>query len=442
MTAVLLPAQSFTVLHSFDLSDGAAPESLLIQSTNGNLWGTTNSTVFEIAPSGTLTTVASGGFDSYGNEALVEAASGDYYGMTVTYGGSIFRLTPTGGVTVLHTFCIEPSCADGSVPYGPLVQAPNGNFYGTTSEGGLYNEGTVFKITPSGVLTTLYTFCSAGPPCTDGASPRAALIQFANGDFYGTTSGGGYNPGTVFKITPSGVLTTLHSFDGTDGQYPGAGLIQAANGNFYGTTVGGGNYGCGTFFKMTPSGALTTLSNFDSTDGCQPWGVVQGTDGNFYGTTVDGGTGMSGINVSSGTIFRITPVGALTTLHNFCSKTNCTDGEVPQAGLVQDTTGSFYGTTEYGGANDYGTVFRFSIGLPPFVETQTTFGAVGAAVTILGTNLTGATSVTFNGTAAVFDVVSGSEITTTVPDGAATGKIEVVTPGGTLSTKVPYTVLP
>jgi uncharacterized repeat protein (TIGR03803 family) len=154
-------------------------------------------------------------------------------------------------------------------------------------------------------------------------------------------------------------------------------------------------------------------------------------------------------NSGCGTIFKITPGGTLTTLYNFCSEANCADGGYPVSGLTQDTNGSFYGTAQWGGAYNvdtppsaYGTVFSLSVGLGPFVETQTTSGAVGAAVKILGTDLTGSTSVTFYGTAATFTVVSAFEITTTVPTGATSGLVEVATPGGTLTSNKSFTVSP
>ncbi len=308
--------------------------------------------------------------------------------------------------------------------------------------GGVHGYGTVFRTTPSGALTTLYSFCS----CGDGANPNA-LAQAANGDFYGTTSGEG--PGTVFKITPNGTLTTLHSFcsqsNCADGFGPDGALVQATNGDLYGTTAGGGGpIGAGTVFKITPAGALTTLYSFcpqgpPCTGGSSPYaGLVQGTDGNFYGTTSGGGA------YGGGTVFEITPSGTLTMLYSFCSQTGCTDGSVPYAGLVQGTDGNFYGTTTgFGEAGTYGTVFSLNAGLGPFVETQPTAGPVGATAKILGTNLTGATSVSFNGTAAVFTVVSPSLITTIVPAGATTGTVQVVTPNapnGTLSSDVPFRV--
>jgi uncharacterized repeat protein (TIGR03803 family) len=325
--------------------------------------------------------------------------------------------------------------------------------YGTTFWGGASGYGTVFRITPSGTLTTLYSFCSPGyPACTDGYEPTAGLVQAANGDFYGTTVLGGpndYGDGTVFKITPSGMLTTLYSFCSqsgcTDGQNPFGGLVQAPNGDFYGTTTG--NYVMpGTVFKITPNGTLTTLHSFCSQSGCPdgayPGGLVA-TNGDVYGITTSGGAN------NGGTIFKITRNGTLTTLYSFCSQSGCPDG-YGGGSLVQATNGDFYGTTSGGGRttdacnSGCGTVFKFSVGLGPFVETQPTFGKVGAAVRILGTNLAGVSSVAFNGAPAPFGVSSNSEteITATVPVGASTGNVTVVTPSGTLSSNVPFRVRP
>src|ERR1019366_8343259 len=344
---------------------------------------------------------------------------------------------PAQTLTTLYTFCSQSGCTDGANPYAELVQATNGDLYGTTQGGGTnLGYGTVFKITPGGTLTTLYSFCSQSG-CTDGAVPDAGLVQAANGNFYGTTYYGGTNKrGTVFKITPGGTLTTLYSFcsqtNCTDGADPTAGLVQGTNGGLYGTAQEGGANGYGTVFKITPTGTLTTLHRFNGTDGATPYaGLVQAADGDFYGTT-----GGSGIN-NDGTVFRITPGGTLTTLYSFF-----TDGQYPYAGLVQDTNGDFYGTTLKGGANDGGTVFRLSVGLGPFVKIRPPYGKVGAAIKILGTNLAGATSVSFNGTAAVFTVVSSSEITTTVPAGASSGAVQVVTPSGTLSSNASFSVVP
>jgi uncharacterized repeat protein (TIGR03803 family) len=323
---------------------------------------------------------------------------------------------------------------------------------GGANPGGTYGlrYGTVFKITPNGTLTTLYSFCSQSG-CTDGYFPWGGLLQATNGDLYGTTYLGGSSPfcqgcGTLFRITPSGTLTTLYSFctqsGCADGANPNAGLIEAINGDLYGTTSALGAYDGGTIFKITPSGTLTTLYSFCTQNGCADGAnpsaaaLVEATDGNFYGTTSAGGAN------GQGTVFKMTPSGALTTLYSFCSQSGCTDGATPYAGLVQDTNGTFYGTTYAGGANGVGTVFSLSVGLGPFVETRPTSGAVGAAVEILGSDLTGATGVSFNGTAAAFTVASRYLITTTVPAGATTGKVRVVIPSRTLSSNVSFRVQP
>lgn len=177
---------------------------------------------------------------------------------------------------------------NGAIPWSmSLAQGTNGDLYGTTEAGGTFGEGTVFKITPGGTLTTVYSFC-AQTGCSDGAAPLAGLVMANNGNFYGATlRGGTYNDGTLFEITPGGTLTMVLSFDGADGSKPTAPPIQGTDGNIYGTTnMGGPNscrFGitCGTIFKITPSGVLTTLHNFNSADGSYPNGLVQGTDGNF-----------------------------------------------------------------------------------------------------------------------------------------------------------------
>jgi uncharacterized repeat protein (TIGR03803 family) len=443
------PAQTFTTLVNFNYENGDRPVGKLVQGAEGNLYGTTESggangsgTVFEVTPTGTLRTLYSfcakpnctDGSEPGGG--LVLGTDGNFYGTTTEGGeggapcfgdcGTVFKISPAGKLTTLHSF----DSTDGSTPYGPLVQATNGNFYGTTQ------SGTVFSITSGGTLTTLLA----------GGAGLNALIQATNGNFYGTNPGGGTSAdGTVFSITSRGKLTTLHSFEGTDGSSPFAALVQASDGNFYGTTSQGGAddlcndeifVGCGTVFEITPAGTLTVVHSFDKSDGEYPAApLIQATNGTFYGTTIYGGA-PGPCYISCGTIFSIIPGGTLTTLHSF----DDTDGENPGGGLIQATNGTFYGTTSAGGASNGGTIFSLAVGLGPFVETLPTSGRVGAAVGILGTNLAGATSVTFNGTAARFKVVSSSEITTAVPADASTGEVQVVTPKGTLLSNVPFRV--
>jgi uncharacterized repeat protein (TIGR03803 family) len=454
-TPLRSPKVTFSSLISFDSTDGDLPTyGALVQGANGSLYGTTLEggthsfgTIFEITPSGPpLTTVydfcsktstssyCEDGAFPYGG--LVLATNGNFYGTTELGGtgngsscgdeilgcGTVFELTPAGVLTTVYSFCSKTNCTDGAEPYGSLVQGTDGDLYGTTYQGGSSNYGTVFKVTTAGKLTTLHNFDDTN----DGANPYDTLIQAANGDFYGTTyQGGSANGGTVFQITSSGAFTVLHTFCQTscaDGENPYAGVIQAANGDFYGTTSSGGTNGTGTVYQLTSAGKLTTLySPGESPVG----GVVQGTDGKLYGTTYS-------------TIFDVTTAGKPTTLFTF----DDTDGDGPEAALLQATNGTFYGTTTIGGSGDgiYGTVFSIANGLGAFVTTNPTSGAVGKAVTILGSDLTGATSVTFDGVSASFKVVSKTKITTTVPTGATTGTVEVVTPSKTLKSNVKFTV--
>jgi uncharacterized repeat protein (TIGR03803 family) len=226
--------------------------------------------------------------------------------------------------------------------------------------------------------------------------------------------------------------------------------VQATNGNLYGTTATGGANNYGTVFEITPAGLLTTLYSFCSQPHCadgnnggnpaQP-ALIQGTDGNLYGTTPLGGNTTSGVNTNGwGTIFQITPSGVLTTLYTFCEVSGCPDGAEPYGSLVQDTNGNFYGTTAIANGTVLGTVFSLSMGLGPFVVAQPASSKVGATVNILGTNLTDATSVAFNGKEAAFTVESSSDITATIPSDATTGFVTVTTPDGTLISKVPENV--
>jgi uncharacterized repeat protein (TIGR03803 family) len=453
---VVLPAQaqSFTSLYSFQGTTGnyGAYPLGLVQGTDGNLYGVTaaggnefdSGIFYKISTSGNEKLIC----DFYDTGAckdaqapsanLVEGTNGDFYGVALD--GEIIRLTTKGKLKVLYT-------NENAVPRASMILASNGDFYGTTVNGGANSQGNVFKMTAAGKLTTLYSFCSdvQNGICLDGAQPNLALVEGSDGNLYGTTSIGGNDGvndgyGTIFKITLTGTLTTIYNFPGFT--QSSSALIQGADGNFYGTTADGGNgkYGAGgTFFTVTPSGDLTTLYNFCSqpncTDGEQPSNIYLATDGNFYGITWFGGVN----NNNQGTIFQFTPSGGLTTVHTF----DGTDGSGPNGGgiLMQDTNGTFYGTMQQGG-NEWpscadgcvGTIFSLDMGLGPFVETLPTSGKVKAKVKILGTDLTGATSVTFNGTPATFIVASSSEITTTVPEGATTGVVKVVTEGGTTLT--------
>ncbi len=304
------------------------------------------------APETSLTTVYSftGGDDGANPNALLRVANGSFYGTAQNGGtnlaGTVFQMATDGTVTGLYSFT---GGGDGATPFGALSQGPDGNFYGTTFQGGAYDNGTVFKVTPNGVLANLISF-----NITNGDLPYAALALGSDSNFYGTTyQGGAVGRGTAFRVSTNSVLTTLHSFsDGADGGQVAAGLLRGSDGSFYGTTYTGGAFGYGTVFCITPTGALTTLASFNNTNGALPWaGLVQDVGGAFYGTTTSGGVH------NNGTVFRMSPAGVLTNLYSFGGGA---DGSYPAAALLQGSDGSFYGTTAYGGAYGDGTVFRMT----------------------------------------------------------------------------------
>lgn len=472
----------FTTVVNFNGSNGGEPMTPLTQGVNGNIFGTSfeggatsGGTFFEIGPDATLTNLYHFcvSIDCSGpaapNGGLLLASDGNFYGTSYVGGGStwcnggcgtIFKITPEGQLTTIYSFCSQPSCPDGSNPNGSLIEGSNGNFYGTTLGGDCQFTrpsgcGTFFEISPGGKLTTLYTFCPQ-LGCPDGELP-SSLMQASDGNFYGTTQlGGGTNYkcgdscGTIFELTPAGKLTTVHKFIGKDGGNPDSPPVQGIDGNFYGTTPSGGlvaskhcALGCGTAFQVTPSGKFTTIYLFCSKTGC-PDGVapfaqlVAGADGNLYGTSGAGKSSETCI-YGCGTIFKLTTTGDLTTLYTFDNA----DGSLP-TDLMQATDGNFYGGTYEGGSsncqNGCGTVFSLSAGLPPFVQPSPSIGRAGTKIIILGNGLTGATAVTFNGEAASFTVVSDTEITAVVPAGATSGKVEVITASGVLKSNAAFVV--
>jgi uncharacterized repeat protein (TIGR03803 family) len=442
--------------------------------------------------------VTTGGFPS----PLVQGFDGELYGTTWTYGangsGTAFKTTLQGALTTLHNFCSETNCADGMLPSGiPLTLGKNGSLYGGTLTWGANNAGTLFSMTESGQLTTLYNLGQANGPAS-----RVSLLQLNDGSFYATSTWGGVacqingasGCGTLFKTSPTGVVTTVYAFcshqqkggNCPDGAFP-ANLILGLNGYLYGTTEYGGRFNGGTIFQVTPSGQFSTLYSFcaqtDCADGAGPTSLFQASDGNLYGTS-GGGTN------NYGTIFRLTVTGTLTTLYSFCSVTGCNDGYQPEflmeasdgnlygttygggtdlegtifqltmsgnlttlhsfvvtdgaqpIGIIQDTDGNFYGATTNGGSSDVGTFFRLSTGLGPFVKFVRGYGKVGQSGGILGQGFTGTIGVFLNGTPANFTVVSDTYIQATVPLGGTSGYVTVNTPSGTLNSNVPFQVIP
>lgn len=309
----------------------------------------------------------SDGGDPYGS--LIMDERGNFYGTTAGGGGgtecgsgtdgcgTVYKLS-RGQVTVLYAFA---GGSDGYYPRKGLFLDSQGNLYGTTTNGGESDLGTVFRLAPDGTKTTLHSF-SGG---SDGSFPSTDLVPDVEGNLYGTTLNGGGGPcpdgcGTLFSITPEGQESMTYSFKGAnqgDGAAPAGGLVMDLEGNFYGATYHGGNNscsggGCGTVFKVTPQGAETVLYKFaGGTDGNSPNGdLIMDESGNLYGTTSLGGS--STIN---GTVFKVTPDGTHSVLYSFRGGT---DGSLPSAGLIADTQGNLYGTTSLGGDHNFGVVFK------------------------------------------------------------------------------------
>ena len=390
-SAVLASAQTFTTLANFNGANGANPDLMtLVQGRDGTLYGTTFSggandqgTVFNVTLAGSVTVLHSfggGGTDgSIPVAGLIVGADGNLYGTTQGGGahgqGTIFKVTPSGLLTTIYSFT---GGNDGANPYAPLVQGTDGNFYGTTQAGGTDSFGTVFQVTPSGSLTTIHSFTGE----TDGSSPYGGLVFATDGNLYGTTSGSGdESPGTIFKTSTTGPLTTIYNFchlsGCADGQIPYAGIIQGTDGNFYGTTYNGGNGNRGVVFQFNPSTqVVTAIHTFSGPDGTNPTaGLILATDGLFYGTTKVGGNGNN-----AGTAFQISSSGGtFNTLYKFCALSGCTDGEFPVGGLLQANDGNFYGTTYQGGTSNDGTVYSIS------ASSYTLTTSVSGSGTITGT---------------------------------------------------------
>jgi uncharacterized protein (TIGR03437 family) len=444
----------------------------LIQASSGLFYGTTQAgganssgTVFSVSASGALTTIYS--FCSQANctdgggpapsAGLVLGTEGNFYGTTLSGGlpttgnsyGEVFNITPSGTLTTLHAFM----GTDGAGPLSGVIQASDGNFYGTTSMGGANNvmvAGTVYKISPAGAFSTVYNFCSGQSnmltaQCADGAEPEAGLAQGKDGNFYGTTNGGGANGyGTVFKVTPDGTETVLHSFNQSDGSYPEyTSLLLASDGNFWGTTGGGGARGMGTIFKITPAGVLTTVYSFGTTpaDGSAPTSLIEASDGNLYGTASE--------------VFEITLNGVLTPL---------TSVALGASSVVQGSDGNLYGTSIF-------SVFRLSLAssAPSIAQSGGIVNGAsfqagivsGSWITISGKNLApktdnwgssirngklptslDGTSVSIGGEPAYVSYISPSQINVVVPD-VPPGQVQVtVTSAGSSSAPVTATVQP
>ena len=368
-------AQTETVLYTFlGGEDGATPLAGLVRDAKGNLYGTTSNggtynvgTVFKVSPDGTekVLHTFTGGVDGGSPQAsLILDSVGNLYGTSSfggTFGsGNVFKVTPSGTEIVLYSF---KNGTDGASPLASLIRDANGNLYGTTFSGGTSSRGTVFEVTSNGKERVLYNFTGG----TDGGSPWGGLLK-VGGVLYGTTEGDGTGYGTTFSLTLSGKETVLHSFTGaSDGESPEGNLVRDKSGNLYGVTFLGGSStgnsqcpgGCGTLYEVSPSGVTTVIYNFGASgDAAHSYsGVVMDSSGNLYGASVSGGSSTC----DCGTVFEISPSGEELFLYSFQGGA---DGIQPAGGVVLDGKGNLYGMTLEGGVNNiedgYGVVYKIT----------------------------------------------------------------------------------
>ena len=431
-----------TQLYSFDGTNGANPiYSNLVQGRDGLLYGTTvyggvnnAGAIFKIDTSGNITLLhscnSSTGWYPWGG--LVLGPDGNFYGTTSTGGagsfGVIFKITPTGTYTVLHNFTYYPT--GGGYPYGGLVLAEDGSFYGVTDFGGAGEGGVLYRITSAGQFTVIYSY-----DYTVSSNAQVAPVQGANGNFYVVSIEGGANGfGSVTEVSPRGALVNAFSFDGeTEGKYPVGSVAQGFDGDFYGSTDQAGAVPGGVLFKVDANLDYTVLEDFGAIagGGTDPEsGMVLATDKNLYGLTLGGGSR------DFGTIYRVTPDGTLNNIFGWTVNVQA------QAAMVQQTNGTLYGVTYSGGNFGLGIVYSLSLGLGPFVTFVGATGKAGQTAEILGQGLIGTTYVTFNGVPATsFSVVSDTYMTAVVPSGATAGPVVVTAPGGALTSNVSFRII-
>lgn len=431
-----LPAhgQYFKTLYNFQGSCCATAAPALTQGRDGNLYSqiesaglfNPNGSIYQMTPAGSITVLST--FDGIQLEdpsgPLTLASDGNLYGFTRSGAlgyGTFFRAATDGTTTVLHSFSAG---ADGAWPFGAPLLAPDGNFYGTAVMLFPTTGYSVFKVTPTGVVTTLITL--------DVNHLPGSMIVGKDGNFYGiSTDGLGVAPGTVFKLTRAGTWTDIYTFDGVHGAFPNV-LVTGPGNSFFGITGAGGTKGNGVFYSITPQGTLTVIHNFDATnpaDGALPVSLLLASDRKFYGTTLSGGL------FGKGTIFQITTTGQFLVVNNF----NETVGSSP-GNLVQHTAGKMYGSTSQGGLYHLGTLFWFDWGLKPFVRLDKQKGVVGSAIGIIGNNFLTASKVTFNGVVAAFTVSQDGYLVATVPSGGTSGFVQVTTSTGTANSSTSFTV--
>lgn len=490
---------ALTTLHSFNGADGSTPLGRLLQASDGNVYGTTydpTATIFRVDSAGNFATVhtfsSQEGTEPFGglNEVGGQLVGTAFQGGSSNF-GTAFTASPLGSLTVIVAFSGSP---EGSAPVGGLTQATDGLLYGTAGGAGAAGNGTLFKMDLAGNMTLLHSFDGS----TEGGFPSAALIEASDGNLYGTASAGGAGGrGTVFRSTTSGTVTTLHPFSGADGDDPQAALLQATDGNFYASTIFGGDSNHGVAYRVDGAGGFALLHSFSSAEGAYPSGFVQGSDGGLYGATSGGsispsllfrmdtsgaitpvhffyddndanklligsdgsfyaarrsdvyrvdpagnfttihpfqfpdvisypselvegpdgrlwGTGLSDGELYRGTVFRVDLGGNLTIAHRFQGP----DGGDPYGRLLLASDGMLYGTTAYGGSLQGGVVYRIDpASVIDAVSSTPASGPAsgGATVTISGANFQPGATVTIGFVAATNVAVSSGQITATVP---------------------------
>jgi uncharacterized repeat protein (TIGR03803 family) len=360
ITIACAPGVAATVYAFSGLTDGSTPYGSLLLGSDGNLYGLTyigglygGGEAFRIAPDGSQTVVYSFGAAGDGvnpHGSLIQASDGNFYGVTA-YGGAyghgvVFALNASGIESVLYSFGAGSDAQD---PYGSLLQASDGNFYGTSVHGGSFGAGTVFRVSAQGSETVLHSFGGTG----DGQTPFGSLIEASDGNLYGLTGAGGdYSSGVAFRMTLLGAETLLHSFgSGTDGANPAGSLVQGSDGNFYALTRDGGAYGTGAVVEISGAGTESVLVSLGAgADGANPFGdLMAASDGNFYALARNGGAN------GAGAMLQIAYGGGEAVVYSFAGGA---DGAAPYGSLIETADGSLYGMTSGGGSGGTGTVFR------------------------------------------------------------------------------------